>query len=131
MIHLSIVTETWPPEVNGVAHTTFQLVSGLLNSGEYQISLIRPFQKEEKQLIKHAAFEEHTVKGFKLPFYQEVQLGLPQYFALKKRWRAQRPDIIQVVTEGPLGYAAVKVVRALGIPVLSDLHTRFAEYSKY
>ena len=116
-IQLAVVTETWLPEINGVAHTTFQLVSGLLSSGGYQINLIRPTQKTELAIIKHPAFKEFKLKGFKLPFYQEVQLGLPHYFALKKRWKLQRPDLIQVVTEGPLGFAAIKAARALNIPV--------------
>ncbi len=131
VIRLSVVTETWPPEVNGVANTVFQLLSGLLKNGNYYIDLVRPKQKTERLILKHPGFETFTVRGFGLPFYPEVHLGLPQYFLLKKRWSVVQPDIIQVVTEGPLGYAAIKAARSLGIPVFSDFHTRFAEYSKY
>ncbi|MGB1256718.1 MAG: glycosyltransferase family 4 protein [Thiolinea sp.] len=130
-IRLAVVTETWPPEVNGVANTIFQLVSGLLEQGDYHVSLVRPRQKVEQPTLKHPAFEEITLKSITLPFYEEVHLGLPQYFTLKKHWSRNCPDIVQIVTEGPLGYAAVKAARALNIPVFSDFHTRFDEYSKY
>ncbi len=39
--HICIVTETYPPEINGVALTVGQLVAGLQLRG-HQVSLVRP-----------------------------------------------------------------------------------------
>ena len=39
-------------------------------------------------------------------------MGLPAKRALLKAWRARRPDIVQVVTEGPLGNSAVTAARS-------------------
>lgn len=129
--YLSVVTETWPPEINGVAHTCFRLVSGLRQRDDYRIQLVRPRQATDKQAANDGNFEELFVRGLTLPFYREVRFGLPQYFALKQQWRKQRPDMVQIVTEGPLGYAALKAAKALAIPVISDFHTNFDEYSRY
>lgn len=128
---LSVVTETWPPEINGVAHTINRLVQGLRAYGGYHIQLVRPRQTALEQAQHDNDFQEYLVNGLTLPFYKEVRLGFPQYHALKRLWKKQRPDIVQIVTEGPLGYSAMKAAKKLGIPVISDFHTNFDQYSRY
>ena len=130
-IRLAIVTETWPPEINGVANTISRLVMGLRERGDYQLQLIRPRQLADEKAIHTSGFQEYLVKGLTLPFYREVRVGLPHYRALKRLWQQQRPDLVQIVTEGPLGYAAIKAAKQLGIPLISDFHTNFDEYSRY
>lgn len=128
---LSVVTETWPPEINGVAHTISQVVAGLRTHGGYHIQLVRPRQTAQDKASHANDFQEYLVNGLTLPFYQEVRLGFPQYHALKRLWKQQRPDLVQIVTEGPLGYSAMKAAKKLGIPVISDFHTNFDQYSRY
>lgn len=128
---LAVVTETWPPEVNGVANTINRLVQGLRKHGGYELQLVRPRQQADDTPIHESDFQEYLVTGLTLPFYREVRLGFPQYHALKKRWQQHRPDIVQIVTEGPLGYSAMKAAKKLGIPVISDFHTNFDQYSRY
>lgn len=128
---LSVVTETWPPEINGVARTISQMVTGLRAHGGYHIQLVRPRQTARDKALHADGFQEYLVNGLTLPFYKEVRLGFPQYNALKRLWKKQRPDIVQIVTEGPLGYSAMKAAKKLGIPVISDFHTNFDQYSRY
>ena len=132
-IRLSIITETYPPDINGVAHTIHQLVKGLRQLPHYQLQLIRLAQPHEsiKELNSCQNFTEIALTGFSLPFYKEVRVGLPHYFYLLTLWRQQRPTIVQIVTEGLLGWAALKAARYLKIPVISDFHTHFAQYSQH
>ena len=90
-----------------------------------------PANWHAKKPAREDHFQEHLVNGLTLPFYKEVRLGFPQYNALKRLWKKQRPDIVQIVTEGPLGYSAMKAAHKLGIPVISDFHTNFDQYSRY
>jgi hypothetical protein len=48
---------------------------------------------------------------------------------LLRRWSVQRPDVVQVVTEGPLGWSALTAARKLRLPVISEFHTNFHRYS--
>ncbi|MBU0654182.1 MAG: glycosyltransferase family 1 protein [Gammaproteobacteria bacterium] len=128
---LAVVTETWPPEINGVANTIGRLVHGIRDTGSYHVQLVRPRQQAREKAIRTGNFQEYLVNGLTLPFYREVRLGFPQYNALKRLWKQQRPDIVQIVTEGPLGYSAMKAAKKLGIPVISDFHTNFDQYSRY
>ena len=43
-LKITIVTETWSPEINGVANSLLQLCKGLQKLG-HRIQLIRPIQK--------------------------------------------------------------------------------------
>jgi len=122
---IDIVSETAPPEVNGVAMTVGQLLAGLRLRG-HEVTLIRP-QLPAGEPESGAI----TVRGLPLPGYPAVRLGLPAGGFLRRRWQARRPDVVHVVTEGPLGWSAVRAARRLGIPVTSGFHTNFDRYSRH
>ena len=136
-IRLSIVTETCLPDVNGVAYTVDHLLKGLLALPDYQIQLIalKPSTVSNNQTatypISHPRLQDTRLTGIHLPFYPEVRIGLPHYFYLKRLWIKQRPDMVQIVTEGLLGWAALKAAQALNIPVISDFHTNFDQYTQH
>jgi glycosyltransferase involved in cell wall biosynthesis len=129
-LHIAVVTETYPPEVNGVARTIGVMVAALRERG-HRIQLVRPRQRGEDGVAPEASLETVLCAGFPLPRYRELRMGLPARRALAQAWRARRPDIVQVVTEGPLGNSAVTAARALGIPVVSEFHTNFHDYSRH
>jgi glycosyltransferase involved in cell wall biosynthesis len=58
-------------------------------------------------------------------------MGLPAGGRLRREWRAERPDLVHVATEGPLGLSAIKAATALGIPVTSSFHTNFHAYTRH
>jgi glycosyltransferase involved in cell wall biosynthesis len=66
-----------------------------------------------------------------IPRYPMLRAGFPAWRKLSRWWREDRPDIVHVATEGPLGASAVTVARRLGIPVTSSFHTNFHAYTKH
>ena len=124
-MRFAIVTETYPPEVNGVALTVQGLETGLRQRG-HAVSLIRPRQPAD------AADSGDTllVRGASLPRYPGLKFGLPATRRLVAQWKASPPDAIYVATEGPLGWSALRAARRLGIPVATGFHTRFDEYMR-
>ncbi len=130
-LRIALVTETYPPEVNGVAMTIARLVKGLV-AGGHQVQLIRPCQDRKKDRVRQEGqLEIRPQPGFRIPFYREVRLGLPVGWRLYHLWQQQRPDLVHVVTPGPLGAAALGSARWLGITVSSGFHTHFQTYSQY
>lgn len=124
MLDIAFVTETYPPEVNGVAMTVGRLVGGLRANG-HRVEVLRPRQGDDDV----GGEMESPLPGLPLPGYPGLRFGLPAGRALARRWRLRRPDLVHVVTEGPLGWSAVAVARRLGIPVTSGFHTNFDRYS--
>ncbi len=69
--------------------------------------------------------------GVPIPGYSLLRLGLPARRKLSRLWANDRPDLVHVVTEGPLGLSAVKAALSLGIPVTSSFHTNFHAYASH
>ncbi|MCK9200046.1 MAG: glycosyltransferase family 1 protein [Gallionella sp.] len=129
-LHIALVTETYLPEVNGVAITIGRMVEGLIKR-RHRIHLIRPRQHKQDAPQRTGLFEETLVAGMQLPGYPELKAGLPARNKLLRLWRQQRPDIVHIATEGPLGWSACSAARKLGIPVSTDFHTNFHNYSQH
>ncbi|MBR0566698.1 glycosyltransferase, partial [Azoarcus sp. L1K30] len=129
-LRIAVVTETYPPEVNGVAMTTGRVVDGLLQLG-HRVQLVRPRQGAADQAASVEGFEEVLSRGLPIPKYNHLKMGLPARSALQRMWSLRRPDVVQVVTEGPLGWSAVAAARKLRLPVITEFHTNFHSYSRY
>ena len=128
--HVCLVTETYPPEVNGVAFTLARLAEGLRKQG-YIVSLVRPRQRKFDDAGARANSKGVLARSLPLPGYKGLRVGLPARRLLRRRWQQQRPDVVYVATEGLLGLSAVRVARGLGIPVYSGFHTNFHSYLRY
>lgn len=125
-LKLAVVTETHPPEVNGVAMTVGRLIGGMRERG-HSISVIRPRQMRRETPLD----DEILVGGLEFPGYPGLRFGLPAASRLTRQWRETRPDAVHIVTEGPLGWSALNAARRLGLPVTSGYHTNFDRYSRH
>ena len=129
-LRVAVVTETYPPEINGVAMTTGRLVAGMLDLGHI-ITLVRPRQGADDAPAREPRFEEVLARGIPIPKYSHLKMGLPAQNVLRKLWATRRPDVVQIVTEGPLGWSALAAARKLRIPAITEFHTNFHSYSRY
>jgi glycosyltransferase involved in cell wall biosynthesis len=130
-LRIACVTETYPPEVNGVAMTISRLVQAL-RERDHTVQVVRPRQPADSAPTASGdARSDVLVRGVPIPNYAGLRMGLPCKGALVKLWREQRPDVVHIATEGPLGRSALLAARALGLPVCSDFRTNFHAYSKH
>jgi glycosyltransferase involved in cell wall biosynthesis len=127
---IACVTETYPPEVNGVALTIARLIEGL-QVRQHRIQLVRPRQAGDGAPLVRERFEEALMRGLPIPRYEGLRMGLPCRRALVRLWTAHRPDVVHIATEGPLGRSALQAATALGLPVCSDFRTNFHAYSRH
>jgi glycosyltransferase involved in cell wall biosynthesis len=128
--HICIVTETYSPEVNGVAMTLSHLVKGLRRQG-HAVSVVRPRRQSSDRSSDDGDLKVTVVPGLPIPGYKGVHVGMPGRGLLQGRWTQHRPDVVYVATEGPLGWVAVRTAQRLRIPVLSGFHTNFHSYAKH
>jgi len=129
-LRLAVVTETYPPELNGVATTAARFVEELRILG-HQAQLVRPRQSGSDRVRAEPGFEQHLVRGLAIPRYPDLKLGLPAKRSLERLWAFRRPDVVHVVTEGPLGWSALQAAAKLKLPVVSDFRTNFHAYSHH
>jgi glycosyltransferase involved in cell wall biosynthesis len=125
-----MITETYPPEINGVANTMRHLVEGLEGRG-HRVQLVRPRQPGESAGGGKSRPTEALVPGLPIPGYHGLRFGLPVYWRLRRLWRKTPPDAVYIATQGPLGRAALNGARILGIPAVTGFHTQFHQYSSH
>ncbi len=126
-MRVSLVSETYPPEINGVALTVRDLAHGLAGRG-HAVQVVCP--RRPQQATEHG-IRSLGVPSVALPRYPGLRLGLPAGRLLRHAWRALRPDAIYIATEGPLGWSAMNAGQRLGIPVCTGFHTRFDDYASH
>ncbi len=114
-----MVTDTFVPDINGVAISLGRFCAGLRERG-HRVEIIRSGRV--------AGEFETRVFSWPLPGYWEIKVGAPWPGELYRRWKRNRPDVIYVAIETPLGFSAAAAARRLGIPVVGGFHTNFYEY---
>ncbi len=72
-----------------------------------------------------------SVPSFAIPGRGEYRLALGLPDRLKRDIRDFAPDIIHLSAPDPAAHAAKKLARALGVPVVASIHTRFETYLEY
>ncbi len=122
-LRLVLVTETFPPEVNGVARTLGRWVEAFRTRG-HTVRVIRPRRPGEP-------VGSDLVYGMGLPFYKEVRFGIAGPFRLAAMLRRLKPDLVHIATEGPLGWSSLLASCWLGVPVASSFHTNFDHYAAH
>ncbi|MGB5886645.1 MAG: glycosyltransferase family 1 protein [Acinetobacter venetianus] len=127
-LKIAIVTETWPPEINGVALSMMQLCQGLQRLG-HKILLVRPIQKAA--CTEFRPDQECLVMSQPIPKYPSVQFGWPQYIKVSKAFERFSPDVVHIVTEGPLGLTALQAAKSKKIAVSSGFHSAFHDFSRF
>jgi hypothetical protein len=99
--HICVITETYPPEVNGVAFTLAHLVDGLSARG-HAVSVVRPYQQASDPPDCRCGPDVTLVPSLPFPWYWELQVDVivtshkirmvrPSRVAILQRTRPPRP----------------------------------------
>jgi len=112
-MRISIITDAWEPQVNGVVRTLKQTLTELIAMG-HEVDMITPN-------------DFFTVP---CPTYPTISLAVYPRLKLAKRLKAFAPDAMHIATEGPLGIAARNYAVRNKLPFSTAYHTRFPEYVK-
>jgi glycosyltransferase involved in cell wall biosynthesis len=129
-LRVALVSETYPPEINGVALTMERLVLGL-QARQHDLQVVRPRQARSEQPAAQTGLEQVLMRSLPIPNYPQIRFGLPAKSALLRLWSLRRPDLVHIATEGPLGWSALQAARKLKLPVSTDFHTNFHAYSHH
>jgi 1,2-diacylglycerol 3-alpha-glucosyltransferase/glucuronosyltransferase len=106
-----LVTDAWPPQVNGVVRTLQETIRSLEAWG-HRVEVI-------------------AADGFRCipcPTYPEIPLAVLPGKAVARRIALAVADAVHIVTEGPLGAAARRYCLRHGLPFTTAYHTAFPEY---
>jgi glycosyltransferase involved in cell wall biosynthesis len=125
-LRITIVSETYFPQINGVSRTLEKLVGHCCARGD-QVQLLVP-RYDGSMNDDPAGVERRDFPGFALPCYREVLLPLTTPATIRKELSRFGTQLVHIATEGSLGWVALRAARSLGLPVVSSYHTNFPQY---
>lgn len=109
---LTLATDAWLPQVNGVVRSLSATLDELRRRG-HEVETLTP---------------EHFLT-VPMPGYASIRLAMAPRFGVRRMLDKARPDIVHIATEGPIGWAARGWCLSRGVPFTSAFHTRFPEYA--
>ncbi|WP_345241661.1 glycosyltransferase family 1 protein [Pontibacillus salipaludis] len=125
-MRVAFFTDTFTPQVNGVAKTLQRFVN-YLDDQDVEYIVFAPDGNQQ-------SLNTEQVKGFKsVPFYlyPECRLSLPNLSTIRKQLEAFQPDLIHIATPFNIGFAGLYYGKKLGIPMVGSYHTNFDRYLEY
>ena len=126
-MRIAYITETYPPELNGVSLTVERTVHHL-RAQCHAVELIRPRQSGDGATPPAG---DWLTGGCRIPMYPDLRFGWARPAALQQRFEAGRVELVHLATPGPLAWAALAAARSLGLATTSDFRTNFHQYSRH
>lgn len=125
-MRIAIFTDTFWPDVNGVAVTLKHYTEYLDKKGIDYIVFAPKSNKDDR-------FNSQVLRFKSMPFYlyPDCRLALPNTFRMKAELRKFKPDLIHIITPFNLGYFGLRYAKKFGIPVVGSYHTNFDKYLAY
>lgn len=124
---IAIFTDTFVPEVNGVAKTLKRFTDYLAkNNIEYRV--FAPQSATEKDVFSDYVY---SIKSLPFYLYPDCRIALPNLLQLREEVQQFQPDIIHVTTPFNMGLTGLHLARKLQIPVVGSYHTDFDKYLDY
>jgi len=129
-MRIAIFSDTFPPQVNGVAHTAYLSAKNLVTAG-HQAAVFTV----SKKLKDRPDINLKNLQVFRLPsmpalVYPGERFTLPIGITLRQV-KKFNPDIIHVHTPFSVGWEAVLVSKILKIPLVGTHHTFYNHYLKH
>jgi len=124
-MRLTLVSETYFPQMNGVSKVLDRLVRYAESNG-HEVQLVIPRYRE-----RTPGPNEVPVFAFPFPLYPEVVVPVPRPWKIWRRIKAFNPDLIHIATEVFLGLAVLRKAKGGTIPVVSSYHTNFTQYLRH
>ncbi|MFI2201409.1 glycosyltransferase family 4 protein [Streptomyces sp. NPDC020192] len=123
-----IVTESFPPDVNGVAHCALQTARHLVDRGHSPL-VVAPAPAPGSAPDTDAPCPVVRVPSLPLPGYPQVRVALPSR-RLAAALLDHRADLVHLASPFVLGVRGMAAAARLGIPAVAVYQTDLAGYAR-
>ncbi|BBH24820.1 glycosyl transferase [Paenibacillus baekrokdamisoli] len=124
-MRLALFTDTYEPDVNGVARTLARWVEYLRRKG-IPVLVFAPDPADDRERAAMASVERFA--SFPFFLYPECRLALPRPIYIRRALHAFGPTLIHVATPFNMGLCGVHYARKYQVPLVASYHTHFDRY---
>jgi phosphatidylinositol alpha 1,6-mannosyltransferase len=127
-MRIAIITESFPPDVNGVAHCVVRVAEDLARKGHHPL-VIAPETARSAAADGQLPFPVERVPSVSLPGYPTFRLGLP---TPKTRRAIVRhgTEVVHLASPVALGAWGTRVARAEHLPTVAVYQTDLPSYAR-
>lgn len=123
---IAIFTDTYDPDMNGVAQT-LKRFTNYLSKQDIEFKVFAPKSEGREYVADHI----HRFTSLSFFLYPECRLALPNVFQIKSELQDFAPDLIHVATPFNIGLCGLYYAKKLDIPLVGSYHTNFDTYLQY
>ena len=126
-MRIAIFTDTYPPYINGVSTSTFNLANALKAKG-HQVLVVAPRPTDGKMeqigdVLYIPGIDLKKLYGFRLTnFFANKPISIIKKF---------KPDVIHNQTDFTIGVLARRCAKKLRVPIVYTYHTAYEDYTYY
>jgi phosphatidylinositol alpha 1,6-mannosyltransferase len=126
-MRIAIITESFPPDVNGVAHCVVRVAENLVRKGHHPL-VIAP-ESSSAVADDEFPYPVERVPSVPLPGYPTFRLGLPTPRTRKAIVR-HGTEVVHLASPVALGAWGARVARAEHLPMIAVYQTDLPSYAR-
>src|SRR5487761_1243691 len=123
-MRVALITESFPPDANGVAHTVQRVAEQLAGKGHEPLVIAPVAQCAAEDPV---AYPVVRVPSVPLPGYPSFRLGLPSR-RVRRALVGHRTEVVHLASPACLGAYGSVVARRLGLPAVAVYQTDLPSY---
>ncbi|SER80824.1 phosphatidylinositol alpha 1,6-mannosyltransferase [Propionibacterium cyclohexanicum] len=124
---MAIVTESFLPQINGVANSVLRVLESL-KAGGHEAMVLAP--DDPKGVPSHyLGFPVHTVGSLPLPWYTDFRVATVTVATLERKLAEFAPDVVHAAAPVLLGRTALIAAGRLGLPSVALYQTDVPSYA--
>jgi phosphatidylinositol alpha 1,6-mannosyltransferase len=127
-VRIAIITESFPPDVNGVAHCVVRVAEDLVRKGHSPL-VIAPDSGRGPDADCDFPYPVERVPSVPLPGYPSFRLGLPSP-ATRKAIVRHGTQVVHLASPVALGAWGSRVARAERLPTVAVFQTDLPSYAR-
>jgi phosphatidylinositol alpha 1,6-mannosyltransferase len=128
-VRIAYVTESFPPDINGVAHTALRVAEHLLNRGHEPLIIAPEPAEGQPRPDRMLDYPVVRVPSFAVPVYPGLRVGLPGP-RLGAAVTAHRADLVHLAGPFVLGACGGAAAKRLHLPTVAVYATDMAAYAR-
>jgi phosphatidylinositol alpha 1,6-mannosyltransferase len=128
-VRIAIVTETFPPDVNGVAHSALRVAEHLVTRGHQPLVIAPEPAADAPGEAGPFPCPVVRVPSLPMPGYRGFRLGLPSR-RLRAVLASHRTDVVHLASPFVLGAWGAAAARRLGLPMVAVYQTDVPAYAR-
>ncbi|PZV91537.1 phosphatidylinositol alpha 1,6-mannosyltransferase [Micromonospora phaseoli] len=129
-MRIAIVTESFPPDVNGVAHSVVRAAEHLVTRGHQPLVIAPAPPGALRRDTDRYPYPVVRIPSVPLPRYQGFRLGVPTNNRLAGVLLEHAPDVVHLASPFVLGARAAVLAARHGLPTVAVYQTDVAAYAR-